>query len=130
MHPSQFSPNEAWIFFKLNDAPVSTERDGDFDVFALMDAASLFILSSEFVPIGSLSSAASEIQTLLKAAHSHHSTWPGKLLIPQAAPTGKLVAEAEALGISVVAVREAELSTFTKEAQQGLKAHLGGGGHH
>lgn len=130
MHPNQFSPNEAWIFFQLNHVPLSTERDGEFDVFALMDAASLFILGSEFVPAGSLGSAVSEMQNLLEAAHTHHSTWPEKLLVPKDLPTGKLVAEAEALGISVDSVGGAELLTFTKEAQQGFRAHFDGGGLH
>ncbi len=48
-NPSQFQINEAWIAFKLNDAPVSTSADGDFNVLALMDAASCFILGTEFV---------------------------------------------------------------------------------
>ncbi|MDK1023876.1 MAG: hypothetical protein QGD92_06550, partial [Gammaproteobacteria bacterium] len=47
--PSQFQVNEAWIVFKLNDAPVVTEVDGDFNVLALMDAASCIILGTEFV---------------------------------------------------------------------------------
>jgi len=61
VHPSEFSPNEAWNFFKLNHGPVSTEVDGEFDVFALMDAANLYILGIEFVPVGSLGDATSQI---------------------------------------------------------------------
>jgi hypothetical protein len=45
LHPSQFKINEAWIAFRLNGAPIRTERDGDFNCIALMDAASCFILS-------------------------------------------------------------------------------------
>lgn len=130
LHPSQFAPNEAWVFFKLNNLPVSTELDGEFDVIALMDAASLFILGSEFVSVGSSGSAAPQIHQLLEAAHSHRQAWPNKLLVPQATPVDKLVAEAESLWISVAAVSEAELSTFTREAQQGFKAHFCGGALH
>ncbi len=50
--PNQFQPNETWIAFKLNDAPVFTGADGDFNVLALMDAASCFILSTELFPAG------------------------------------------------------------------------------
>jgi hypothetical protein len=46
LHPNQFQVNEAWIVFKLNDEPLHTVRDGDFDFIALMDAASGFIVSS------------------------------------------------------------------------------------
>jgi len=50
LQPSEFHVNEAWIVFRLNDAPISTETDGDFNVIAVMDAASCFILAAEFVP--------------------------------------------------------------------------------
>lgn len=51
LHPQQFEVNEAWIAFRLNGAPVRTERDGDFNCIALMDAASCFILGSQFIPV-------------------------------------------------------------------------------
>lgn len=48
--PGQFQINEAWIVFKLNDAPVITEVDGDFNVLALMDAAtSRPLVNSDFI---------------------------------------------------------------------------------
>ena len=37
IHPNQFKVNEAWIAFKLNDAPIITDRDGDFNMITLMD---------------------------------------------------------------------------------------------
>ncbi len=52
IEPSQFQVNEAWIAFKLNDAPTLTEEDGDFNVLALMDVASCYILGTEFVSTG------------------------------------------------------------------------------
>ncbi|MCY1381805.1 hypothetical protein D9M69_697600 [compost metagenome] len=50
LHPNQFTVNEAWIAFRLNDAPIQTDADGAFNCLALMDAASCFILGTEFVP--------------------------------------------------------------------------------
>lgn len=38
LHPDQFHVNEAWIAFQLNDRPMHTEQDGDFDILAFMDA--------------------------------------------------------------------------------------------
>ena len=49
LHPREFQVNEAWIAFKLNEIPITTETDGDFNVIALMDAASCIILGAEFV---------------------------------------------------------------------------------
>jgi hypothetical protein len=48
--PKQFEVNEAWIAFRLNNAPIRTERDGDFNCIALMDAASCFLLASDLFP--------------------------------------------------------------------------------
>ena len=54
LHPNQFQVNDTWIAFKLNEAPIATDRDGDFDLIALMDAASCFILSSVTVSVNAL----------------------------------------------------------------------------
>ena len=50
LHPRQFQVSEAWIVFKLNDAPIRTEQDGDFDFVTLMDAASCFVLDASGAP--------------------------------------------------------------------------------
>lgn len=127
VHPSDYSPNQAWILFKLSHVPVSTELEGEFDVFALMDAASQYILGTEFVPAGLLADANTQIRSLLNTAHSQVSAWPEKLLISEATSVENLVSEAGSSGVSVEAVSEAELSKFTDEARQGFKAHFGGG---
>ena len=127
VHPSEFFPNEAWIIFKLNHVPVSTELEGEFDVFGLMDAASLYILGTEFVPVGSLDNAASQIRNLLEAARLKSAAWPEKLLISEAISSASLETEAELSGVSIDVVSQAELSKFTDEACQGFKAHFGGG---
>ena len=41
LHPGQFEVNEAWVAFRLNDAPIHTERDGDFDCIALIGCSEL-----------------------------------------------------------------------------------------
>ncbi|MCG3196264.1 MAG: hypothetical protein GHCLOJNM_00737 [bacterium] len=50
-HPRDYAVNEAWIVFRLNEASIRTEREGDFDVVCLMDAASCHILGNEFVAL-------------------------------------------------------------------------------
>jgi len=126
LQPGQFTPNQAWILFKLNQVPISTETDGEFDVIGLMDAASLFILGSGFVPAGTLDTAVAELKNLMESAHAQHKAWPQKLFAPQTMPVAKLAAELKAWGIAAIVVEEAELKTFTREAQQGFNAHFGG----
>ncbi|MBU1189112.1 MAG: hypothetical protein KKC01_08785 [Gammaproteobacteria bacterium] len=126
LQPSQFTPNQAWLLFKLNQVPISTGADGEFDVIALMDAASLFILGSEFVPAGTLDTAVAELRNLMESAYAQHKAWPKKLYAPQTMPVAKLAAELKAWGMAAVVVKEAELKTFTREAQRGFNAHFGG----
>lgn len=40
--PADFLPIEAWALFRLKDAPLRAELRGDFNCFAMMDAASTF----------------------------------------------------------------------------------------
>jgi hypothetical protein len=127
LHPSQFQVNEAWIVFRLNDAPVSTEADGDFNVFALMDAASCYILGTEFIRAGTSEPSQLESARLLKGGHAHKDQLPKKLLIPITQAAGILAREAERLDIAVVRLPEKELSVFIDEAREGFQEHVSGG---
>lgn len=126
LDPSQFQVNEAWIVFKLNDAPVTTEVDGDFNVFALMDAASCFILGSVFVRTDSSEPLQLESRRLLKSGQPHKQQYPKKLFIPAEQLADILCTEAERCGIAVVRVPEDQLLTFIDEARQGFQEHISG----
>ena len=127
LHPSKFKVNEAWIAFRLNEAPISTERDGDFNVIALMDAASCFILGAEFVPVTSSEPSQIEAKRLMKSGKSHKQRLPKTLYVPENLAADVLCAEAARNGITVVRVPEEQLLVFIGEARQGLKEHIGGG---
>jgi hypothetical protein len=127
LHPSGFRINEAWIVFSLNDAPISTETDGDFNVIALMDAASCFILGTEFVSVTSAEPTEMEAKRLLKCGTSHKEQLPKVLYIPENQAAGMLRTEAERNGIMVIRVPEEQLLVFIGEAREGLREHIGGG---
>jgi hypothetical protein len=127
LHPNQFQVNEAWILFKLNDAPVVTESDGDFNLFALMDAASCFILSSGTVPATEAEPSKMEAKRLLKEAQAHKQQLPKTLFLPNELPAKLFIAEAERQGIAVVRVQSNQLQPFVGEAQEGFKEQFGGG---
>jgi hypothetical protein len=130
LHPSQFHVNEAWIVFKLNDRPVHTELDGDFDFIALMDAASCFILGSEPMPAQAAEFTPLEARRLLKKGQAHKQVLPGTLFIPTGQPADVLTREAERQGISVVRIAEDELLPFIGEARDGFRERFGGGSVH
>lgn len=126
LHPNQFQVNEAWIVFKLNDAPVQTEADGDFNVIALMDAASCYILGSEFVSVRHKELSKLSARRLLQAGTSQAPHLPKKLLIPAKQAASLLSDEAARLGIGVQRIEEEHLSVFTGEARAGFKERFGG----
>ena len=127
IEPSQFQVNDAWIAFKLNGNPVVTEADGDFNVFALMDAASCFVLGFEFVPANSEEPSQLESKRLLAGGTSHKQQLPGKLIIPANLAADILSAEAKRQGVNVVRVPEGDLAIFIQEAREGFEKHVSGG---
>ena len=126
LHPNQFSVNEAWIVFKLNDDPIRTEQDGDFDFIALMDAASCFILSSAPVPSKVAEPSKMEAKRLLKDGKAHKNKLPKTLFIPTDQPASFLASEAEDQGVTVIRVPEDQLMLFIGEAREGFRERFGG----
>lgn len=128
LHPNQFQVNEAWIVFKLNDEPIHTEKDGDFDFIALMDAASCFIVSSSPTPSSAGEPTRLEAKRMLKQGKAHKNQLPKTLFVPEHQPAQQLKAEAESHGITVVEVPEDQLLLFIGEAQEGFREQFGIGG--
>lgn len=118
LHPNQFEVNETWIAFRLNNAPIRTERDGDFNCIALMDAASCFILGSEFIPAAAAEPTRDEFRRLLKGAKRHKKQLPKTLFIPREDVADRATLEATQQSIEVVRVPESELLIFVGEARE------------
>lgn len=127
LNPNQFQVNEAWIAFKLNDAPVTTDADGDFNVMALMDAASCFILGTAFLHASSPELSQLESMRLLKSGWSHKEKYPQKLFIATNQASEILGNQAEGCGISVIRTPEEQLLVFIEEARQGFQEQVSRG---
>ncbi len=127
LHPKQFKVNEAWLVFKLNELPICTDLDGDFNCIALMDAASCFILGNTFVPVGEAEPSKVAVRRLIKEAKAHKRQLPKTLFVPNGQFTSVLPAEAERQGVAIVRVPEEELLVFIGEARESFKEHFGGG---
>lgn len=82
LHPSQFAVNEAWIVFRLNDAPIQTEHDGVFNCVALMDAASCYLLGSELVSVSAAGPSPEESCRLLQQGRAREQHLPKTLFVP------------------------------------------------
>jgi hypothetical protein len=127
LYPKQFRVNEAWLVFKLNEVPICTESEGDFNCIALMDAASCFILANAFAPVGEAEPSTIAVRRLLKEAKAHKRQLPKTLFIPSGQFLSVVPAEAVRQGIAVVRVPEDQLLVFIGEARESFKERFGGG---
>lgn len=125
--PGQFQVNEAWIVFQLNDIPVFTEAEGNFNLIALMDAASGYILGTELVPVNASEPSQLESKRLLKSGQSQKKQLPKKIIIPSNQVADILSLEAERYGIDVIRVPEEQLLVFISEAREGFQEHMSKG---
>lgn len=125
LHPNQFKVNDAWIAFRLNDAAIVTERDGDFDCIALMDAESCYILGMEMYSARAKGPSAQEMSRLLQTGHGREGTLPQRLLVEEGQVADALRQEAARLKIEVVTIPEDELLVFIGEARDGFKERFG-----
>jgi hypothetical protein len=130
LHPNQFRVNEAWIAFKLNDAPLATESDGDFNLVALMDAASCFILSTAPVLVSLAEPSRLDAKQLLEKGRAQGKQWPEKLILPRELVASHLLSEAGLQGVIVERVAEIDLEVFIGEARASFREHFGGGSTH
>ena len=125
LHPNQFAVNEAWIAFQLNDAPLQTEQDGSLNCLALMDAASCFILGSEFIAASKEEASQLEIRRLLKKGKSHKNQLPKTLFLAREQLGASIEREAVRQKITVVRVPESELLVFIAEAREAFRERFG-----
>lgn len=125
LHPNQFKVNDAWIAFRLNDAPIGTERDGDFDCLALMDAAGCYIVGMNMYSARASGPSEVESRRLLKSGHGRAGTFPKKLFVVEEEGPGVLCQEAARLNIEVVTVPEDDLLVFIGNARDGFKQRFG-----
>lgn len=127
LHPQQFEVNEAWIAFRLNDAPIRTQKDGDFNGMALMDAASCFIFGMELIPVMAEEPTELQVRRLLRDAQQREQQRPKTLFVSRNDVSNTITREATRQKIEVVTVPENELLVFIGEARQGYAAWLGAG---
>lgn len=120
LHPNLFEFNEAWIVFRLNSTPIRTERDGDFNCIALMDAASCLILGSELIPLTAAAPRHAQFRRLLKSAQHHKQPLPKTLFVPNGDPADLMARGVAERSIDVVRVSDGELLPFIAEARQGF----------
>lgn len=123
-HPRDYAVNEAWIVFRLNEASVRTERDGDFDVVCLMDAASCYVLGNEFFAAGAAQVPAPVAERLIETGKAAAHGLPKKLLLSSALGAAQFARLAKRAGIEAERVPDKGLTAFLSEVRQGFREHI------
>lgn len=123
-HPRDYAVNEAWIVFRLNEDPVRTEQDGDFDVVCLMDAASCYVLGNEFFAARAADVPATVAERLLETGRAVANGSPEKLLLSSALGAEQFARLAEGAGIEVERVPDKELTAFLSEVRRGFREQI------
>jgi hypothetical protein len=123
MHPRDFEVNHTWLAYRMNRVPFITP-EGEFDVFVLQDAGSMFIFGSAFASHGAHCPKTEDVARLFDQAWSHMRAWPEELLLP-GKPLSKntFVVAGREHGITVKAVAEARMSVYIKDVQSSFEEH-------
>ena len=121
-----FVRSQAWLLFQLNDAPVCTASDGDFNVLAIMDVATGVIFGMEFVALEAVEPSEFEARKLFASAESEAGRRPDTLFVSREKRMSQLIGAAEAMGVEVMLENEESLDALTREAREGFMAHVNG----
>jgi hypothetical protein len=126
MHPKDFRVNEAWLAFRANSVPIRSP-EGEFDVFVLMDAASMYIFGQALAVVGAEAPTGEDAAALLREDWQSKQEWPQRLIL-----AGKASAEngfcraAQWNGIPVVSVAAKELRVYISDVRSAFAEHFGG----
>ena len=130
MHPNDFEPNSTWLAFRMNRRPVVT-GEGEFDVFVLQDAGSMFIFGTALAPVSAEAPSQQEVAGLLQDAWSQRQEWPQELLlVGKPSTTNALAKEARKHGLVVRSVAEARMSFYITDVQSAFEEYAARDGEH
>jgi hypothetical protein len=119
----QYFENEAWLLFQLNEEPVRTMSDGDFNVLAIMDVATGLIHGMEFLGTDAQEPNEFASKKLLNSSESEAGARPKIIFVDSSKRLGRFARAVSAMGIKMVPEERENLDPFTEEARAGFAAH-------
>lgn len=112
--------------FRINDAPIRTDAEGDFNAIALMDAASCYLFGLELIPVAAAEPTRAQFRRMLRDAQRRKQQLPKTLLVAREDVADLVTREASEQNIDVVRVSENELLIFTGEAREAFAERFEG----
>ena len=126
----QYIENEAWLLFQLNDEPVRTISDGDFNVLAIMDVATGLIHGMEFFDIDTEEPTEFESKKLLNSSESNAGMLPKFIFVNSSQRLVRFARAVSSMGIKIIPEEKKNLDPFTEEARVGFATHAKRGSMH
>nr|VFK22937.1 MAG: hypothetical protein BECKLPF1236B_GA0070989_13342 [Candidatus Kentron sp. LPFa] len=80
LNPNDFKVNEVWIVIKVNDNPIAL-NEGMFDLYALMDAASTYVIGQSPAPTSLDSPPLENVNAIFMKGWDSKQKWPKKIII-------------------------------------------------
>jgi hypothetical protein len=99
--PDQFKVNEAWIAVRMNEEFLFV-KDEPYDIYALVDAASAYVLGHVLSKVVDESPHDKDVEALFKKAWEAKNQWAEKLIVTEnSIAEGVFRTQAEKNGLSV-----------------------------
>lgn len=124
-HPRDYTVHEAWIFFRLSPLPLRIAGEGAFDVMAVMDAASCYMMGSEFIPSGVVELPETVVEKLVEAGRAQANKLPREFIVSSEIGSAQIERFAEQSGTPVERVPDEELAAFLSEARESFREFMG-----
>jgi hypothetical protein len=108
--PDQFTVNEAWIAFRVNEEFLFV-KDEPYDIYMLLDAASAYVLGHVLSRVVDESPHDNDVAALFKEAWGAKKQWAEKLIVPEnsiAENVFRTQAEKNGLSIEIVPLSDLE----------------------
>jgi hypothetical protein len=121
----QFVEGETWIVFPLSDTPIRTQRDGDYYLIGLMDAATGLIIGNTFQSVNDSELSANSVQDILDRGLRNTGSSATTLILPAGQFGTVFCSEAERRGTTIVSVPFEQLLRVIGHARESFKEFQG-----
>jgi len=121
--PNEYYENQSWILFYLNQKPIFTEQDGDYNALAIMDVATGLIHGMQMEPLKKVISEF-EARLLLKQTEEKANGLPVSIYLASNLETHSIASAARSMNIKVVPKSYNEIYPIIAEAVSGFAMHV------
>jgi len=121
----QFMEGETWIVFLLSDTPIKTQRDGEYYLIGMMDAATGLIIGNVLQSVNDSELSSDLVREILDKGLMQTGSAASTLILPTDQFGTVFSSEAERRGMTVVTVPFEQLLRVIGHARESFKEYFG-----